>query len=534
VQDPTSIAVVLAGVLSGLVNPEPVALGRPRALQAPARPAPSSPKPSAPTPTPSLEELEQQLREPKPEKRRAAVRALVRLGRADAWRLVFAALGDADSGVADEAQLALAGLLDAKLWRELQGRAGLESKDERVAARVAEALGRAQAGCEADELAKLLGAGDSARKRLLAWSAERLARDGRLTGDTERLQAALARSASSSSDVGASCAALVALAELRGPTALRLALDALRSNSSERRSAALLALVELQATEAFAAAVKLSADPDARVRLQAFDALDALGTQAAFLALVARLGAEPQLRLRWRIVDVLQSASGLKHRLDPRPWKLWIESLPKEGAIVRPRKGADEPSSGATRTPFSGLPLISDRVAYLFDFSGSMWTPLADGRIPKDIVSDKLRAALEALPPETEFNLIPFTNVPLPWREHAEPASPKNVRAALEFFLACRERGKGNFLDAALLAANDPRIDTICVLTDGVPTGGTHSDMDLIAPLLLEATRFRRVVVDSILVDAPGPAVRRWAELSRRTGGRSLVVELKPTQTEGK
>jgi Mg-chelatase subunit ChlD len=85
-----------------------------------------------------------------------------------------------------------------------------------------------------------------------------------------------------------------------------------------------------------------------------------------------------------------------------------------------------------------------------------------------------------------------------------------------------------------LLAANDPRIDTICVLTDGVPTGGTHSDMDLIAPLLLEATRFRRVVVDSILVDAPGPAVRRWAELSRRTGGRSLVVELKPTQTEGK
>jgi HEAT repeat protein len=507
VQDPTSIAVVLAGVLSGLVNPEPVALGRPRALQAPARPAPSSPKPSAPTPTPSLEELEQQLREPKPEKRRAAVRALVRLGRADAWRLVFAALGDADSGVADEAQLALAGLLDAKLWRELQGRAGLESKDERVAARVAEALGRAQAGCEADELAKLLGAGDSARKRLLAWSAERLARDGRLTGDTERLQAALARSASSSSDVGASCAALVALAELRGPTALRLALDALRSNSSERRSAALLALVELQATEAFAAAVKLSADPDARVRLQAFDALDALGTQAAFLALVARLGAEPQLRLRWRIVDVLQSASGLKHRLDPRPWKLWIETLPTEGPI---------------------------RVAYLFDFSGSMWTPLADGRIPKDIVSDKLRAALEALPPETEFNLIPFTNVPLPWREHAEPASPKNVRAALEFFLACRERGKGNFLDAALLAANDPRIDTICVLTDGVPTGGTHSDMDLIAPLLLEATRFRRVVVDSILVDAPGPAVRRWAELSRRTGGRSLVVELKPTQTEGK
>jgi HEAT repeat protein len=476
----------------------------------------------------SLEDLERQLRDAKPEKRRAAVRGLVRLARPEAWRLVIEALADSDSGVADEAQLSIAGILDAKLWKELWGRAGLDSKDELVALRVAEALGNAKAAFDADEIAKLLGSHKGSLARCLVWSAERLARAGRLAGSVERLEAALTRLAASNSDLHVACAALVAAAELRTAHAKRLALDGLRATAPERRSASLMALVRMEAPEALASAIKLAADPEPRVRLQALDSLEALNTRAAMTVLVARLAQEPRLRLRWRIVDQLQAASGMKHRLDPRPWKLWIETLPAEGTLSRAPKPKVDPNAPSTRSGFTGLPLISDRVCYLFDFSGSMWTPLADGRIPKDLVSDKLRAALEALPADTEFNLIPFTNVPLPWSERALPASPKNLRAALEFFLACRERGKGNFLDAALLAASDPRIDTICVLTDGVPTGGTHSDMDLITPLFLEHTRFRRIVVDSILVDAPPAAARRWAELSRLTGGRSIEVELKP------
>ena len=50
--------------------------------------------------------------------------------------------------------------------------------------------------------------------------------------------------------------------------------------------------------------------------------------------------------------------------------------------------------------------------------------------------------------------------------------------------------------------------------------------MDVIAPLFLERTRFRPLVVDTILVDAPPAAVRRWQELSRATGGRSIEVDL--------
>jgi len=525
---PSPIAPLLAAALLALRAEDPAV------HLAGDRSKPESPPKAAPAA--SVEELSRQLREPEPGRRRSAVRALAKLSQPAAWRLVVEALADTDSGVADAAQLALEGALDPTLWKELLGRAGLESKDAGVAKRVAEALGRARLEFEGDVLAKALTTRDERVERLLLSAVEQLSRANRIRGSTERLEATLMRAHGSRGDVERSCAALVALAQLGGKHAQRLALDALRDDAPQARAAACIALAHLRAPQALTSAIRLAADEDPRVRLQALETLELLGTRDSLFSLVARLGEERQLRLRWRIVDLLQSASGMKHRLDPRPWKLWIETLPPEGVVRRPSKpAAPEAQAGATRAGgFAGLQLLSDRVCFLFDFSGSMWTPLGDGRTPKDIVAEKLEAALEALPPETEFNLIPFTNEPLPWSDHALPATPKHKQQALEFFVGCRERGRGNFFDAALLAASDPRIDTLCVLTDGVPTGGVHSDMDVITPLFVEATRFRRVVVDSILVDAPSGAARRWAELARLTGGRSIEIELKEVKPEAK
>ena len=209
---------------------------------------------------------------------------------------------------------------------------------------------------------------------------------------------------------------------------------------------------------------------------------------------------------------------------------MWAEELPEGGVLKRgvsPEAAAKAEAQGATRASgFAGLSILSDHVAFLFDFSGSMWTPMADGRIPKDIVDAKLRLALEALPESTEFNLIPFTNVPIPYAPEARTAKRAEVQKALEWFSKCREKGRGNFYDAARIAMVDPAIDTIVVLTDGVPTGGLHSEMDLIVALLAERARTRPIVIDSILVDSPPGTAKRWRELAERTGGRSIEVDL--------
>lgn len=474
--------------------------------------------------------LAEQARDAKPEKRRSAVRALAEFGGEEAWRLVFAALEDTDSSVGDAAQRAIGRLADPKLALELCGPAGLGSKEERVQLRAAEAFGRLQVGVDAERLARELSPRGGERDRLLVWSIERLAAGGKLLGDAGKVVRELERLERADGDKGLAGAALCALAELAPARALDLARDSLRDRNSDKRCAAALVLGRLKPPDALGEALRLASDADARVRMRGIECLDAIGTRASMLAIVGRLANEPRLRVRWRAVDLLQRASGLKHRLDPRPWKLWAEELPEGGVLKRgmsPEAAAKAEAQGATRASgFAGLSILSDHVAFLFDFSGSMWTPMADGRIPKDIVDAKLRLALEALPESTEFNLIPFTNVPIPYAPEARTAKRAEVQKALEWFSKCREKGRGNFYDAARIAMVDPAIDTIVVLTDGVPTGGLHSEMDLIVALLAERARTRPIVIDSILVDAPPGTAKRWRELAERTGGRSIEVDL--------
>ena len=475
----------------------------------------------------TFEDMRRDARDPKPSTRRKAVRELAHFGSREAWLAVIDALDDPESEVGDAAELAVSALHDEKLVRELCGKLGLGSKSERVRVRVAEALGRASGAIDGELLARQLSSSGGEVTRRLLWSIERLAAGGKLGGELARVITAVANIESSRKDIELSCAALMALVELDAPNLRTQVLSALNDRVAARRIAGLRAAHQAELPERLDWARKACGDDDPSVRVQAFECLEALRTRAALLALVAQLEREPRLRLRWRIVESLQRTSGLKNRLDPRPWKLWAEQLPASGTVgpaARPATTHDD--QGATVTGFAGMELISDRVCFLFDFSGSMWTPLDDGRMPKDVVAIKLREALATLDEATAFNLIPFTYDPLPWQPQLQPAKKANVSRALEFFDTCTARGRGNFYDAALLALADPQVDTLVALTDGVPTGGFHSDMDLIVPLLLERTRFRKVAFDSILVDARLGTARRWNELSSKTGGSCVEVEL--------
>jgi len=475
-----------------------------------------------------LDGVRARLADESPGTRRRAVLEAAALGGEEAWGLVVLRLADPEPEVGDEAQLALAQLSAPEALEQLLRDRGLGSRDERVRLRAAEGLGRVPLEVDAGELAKRLTTREPGFSRALLHSVERLALAGRLAGDRGRLERAARKVLGTRRDPGLRGDALVALAAMGCERREQLLLDALGDREPALRCAALLAAREAGLASCATWTVALAADEDAAVRVQALENLERQGDLDALRALVTRIEEEPRARLRWRALEALQRLTGMKYRFDTRPWRLWIDG---RSAGWRPEpgsRGPEEPDrAGATRAGgLVGMPLLSDRICFLFDFSGSMWTRLEDGRTPKDVVAERLRSALQHLPEETEFNVVPFTYDPIPWEPGVVPARRRNVEAALEFFEACREVGKGNFWDAALFALGDPRVDTLVVLTDGVPTGGTHCDMDLILPLFEHANRYRKVAVDAILVDAPPGSVRRWRELSRRTGGRSIEVEL--------
>ena len=103
-----------------------------------------------------------------------------------------------------------------------------------------------------------------------------------------------------------------------------------------------------------------------------------------------------------------------------------------------------------------------------------------------------------------------------------------NAADALKWFFRLKTRGKGDLFAAAMLALSDPEVDTLLIFTDGVPTGGRRWKLSLMGMLLQQECRFRGVSIDSVLVGASPRTAEAWEEISSRTGGRSVQVELEP------
>jgi len=460
--------------------------------------------------------------------RKRAVESLAKLGTPGAWSLVIGALADLNGEVSDTAQYLLARIDSADVLDELYGKNGLRSRDEWVSLRAAEVLGRVRIEVDGEALIGELSRRSPEMRRTLLWSVERLARAGNLGGDiAKRIQPAIDKEVRRGRDPRVRAGALFALAAIDSAAARPLTIDALNSREGAVRVGALALAVSVLGEGAEDAAMRCVADPEVPVRLQAIQVLAALGTRSAAQTLVARLSSEDDERVSWSLLDRLREISGLKHRLDPRPWRRWAAGLDEDWKALDTSgkgnaKGDDEDQTAA----FAGLPVRSKRVCFLIDLSGSIWRERSDGRTRKEIVDEKLREVLESLPADAEFNLIPYTAKPIPWNDRLAPAKASNVKKATAFFEKINSGGTGNFWDAVLLALTDPRVDTIVTLTDGSPTGGRRYHLGLIVPLLEESNRTRHVVFDSILVDSSKKLQRYWSDLAAISDGRSIAIDL--------
>lgn len=474
-----------------------------------------------------LDSLERQLGSDDDRVRRKAVQELASLDTLEGWELVLRALRDPAPQVADEAQLALRGVDTEDELALLLGKEGVRSRVELVQLRALEALGFVELDVEASVVERALKSKSQATVRAALHSAERLAGAGFLSGDTDRITKACERLSQKGKNEELMAAALACLGALQEDGGLELGQANLGRMSGAVRVAALGLVCARDPRQQQETVRRMAGSADARVRREAVRQALRSNTRFGVETLIMRLDVEQEQRLAWTIVAHLRSLSGRKGGRDPRAWKEWLETLPEQWEPGHDlTSGRAEDADAPRSASFVGLPILSDRVVFLVDFSGSLWAEREGGKTRKDVVDVELRRALEHLPEEARFNLIPYANDPKPWEDELVSASDRRIQKALEWFERSRLRGQGNFWDALMLALEDPEVDSVMVLTDGAPTGGTRWNLGLMRDLLRERNRFRHIVLDAVLVDAKSGLESRWRAMCADTGGRVLSVQL--------
>ncbi|MFT7678488.1 MAG: hypothetical protein ACI8QC_002481, partial [Planctomycetota bacterium] len=148
----------------------------------------------------------------------------------------------------------------------------------------------------------------------------------------------------------------------------------------------------------------------------------------------------------------------------------------------------------------------------------------------KDLVDEILQRTLDTLPRESRFNVLAYTREPFAWQEELSKVGRKGVRSAMEFFTKLHVTGPGDVWTASQVVLGDPELDTVCIVTDGAPTGGHRWDLVLMVELFMQETRWLPVRFDVVLVDCPKGLERRWRDLTQRTGGELMQLSFDPPQ----
>lgn len=310
-----------------------------------------------------------------------------------------------------------------------------------------------------------------------------------------------------------------------------------------------------------AAALGDRTDEVVRAAVAAAKKRKAVGAVDALIAVVERLegGREAEGLLITQVREALLAITG-EQFAKAADWKNFWE--PRK-ASFRPRTG-DPPkelhnTSERKRPQFFGSEIRSNRLAFVIDTSGSMEAadplpangdPAGGSRVRMERAKTQLIGVIDALPPDCRFTIISYSGAmfagpgggaqlppgvpedgPLPptlggfewlkiFKPRILPANDKTKAEAKEWVKTLQANGATFTFNALKAAFEIEGIDTIVLLSDGVPTEfnrKTKGEMstDEILEEVRGLNRFRRLRIDTFGFDAGGDASPAGAGGSR-------------------
>lgn len=301
---------------------------------------------------------------------------------------------------------------------------------------------------------------------------------------------------------------LIALAQ-RGPLLLRIMAVELGARHGLREL-----LGELPA---------LLANRDWRARVAAIELARQVRDKSSIPLLIRTLAKE-----KGRLAeDARRALAGLTRLYfhEAADWQRWWD---KEGAAFelpppekaqqkKKRRGPARQVTSRTSATFYGIPVISERVIYCLDVSGSMNAQAGSGSTRLKVAQAALIEALRRSPRTSVVNVIFFETRVDPYAKKVVSLKQKGVLARLSQFINKQTPRGGTNIHAALLQAlEDERVDTIYLLSDGAPSAGAITDIQQLADDIRRRNRTRKIVIHGISI---GTESRLLERLAAESGG---------------
>jgi hypothetical protein len=283
--------------------------------------------------------------------------------------------------------------------------------------------------------------------------------------------------------------------------------------------------------------LELVESDDWSTRLAALQSLEKLREVDVIPAMIARMEKEVG-RMKHEFADVLWRLTGQPFRTRDQSWKAWWAEQGSDFELIEPAelaKVAREEEErrlkqvSSVKSEFFGVRIISERVIFVLDVSGSMAWELGGENssfgdpIRMEIATRELIKVLENLNEQALFNMIIFSSDVSAWLDDGIAGSTEHTREeAIEFVNRLGAGGGTNIYGALEAAFEDPDVDTIVFLSDGEPSVGAVIDPTLIREDVASWNEHRKIKIHTIAV---GEDLELLEWLSVDSGGQHVKYQ---------
>jgi hypothetical protein len=359
-------------------------------------------------------------------------------------------------------------------------------------------------------------------------------------------------------------AAAEALGQIEHKDVLPALIDALKNDKEPAVRVALVEALRAQKNPASEVVAALAAQLQSefwQLKSAAAFALQALGSKEAIEPLIEALP-KNEGRLRADLNEALVGLTGTDKHGDYAAWKSWWAAN-REAVAKGTWKAAEGEGAGSSRknatTTFYGIPVESRCVIFVLDRSGSMVEP-SDWEAPKetatgagaepggdikkagdrkiDIARWQMKKCIAQMPEGAEFNVIFFSHEFVVLSDKMLRISATTRKQAFEWIDKLDPFGGTNTFDAlekALSYASTGTageklqkggVDTIFLMTDGLPNSGQVPEAKDIVVRIRELNKIRKVKIHTVGVFTVSSGANAKQELKEKEEGTKFLKQL--------